>query len=60
MDYGTPEWSTYKAKYLRGKTFVFWVGMAIHGKTFVVGFLYTYIADRQKSCFVEKDSQLSE
>ena len=34
--------------------------MAIHGKTFIVGFLYTYNADRQKQCFVGKDSQLSE
>ena len=34
--------------------------MAIHGKTFIVGFLYTYNADQQKQCFVGKDSQLSE
>ena len=45
---------------MRGKTFVFWVGMAIHGKTFVVGFLYTCNADQQKPRFVGKDSQLSE
>ena len=34
--------------------------MAIHGKTFVVGILYTYNADRLKPCVVGKDSQLSE
>ena len=34
--------------------------MAIHGKTFIVGILYTYNADRLKPCVVGKDSQLSE
>ena len=45
---------TYMAKYLKEKTFAVREEMVIHGKTFAVACLYTYIANQYGHRFIGK------